>query len=201
MMNSRTTASRAAFSLIEAIAVVAIMAALLAIAFPALGNARRSARDLQCRVKLRDYGVFVHATLARQGRLPAYVANSVGLDFFLAAAGHDVPEGRLGMAIIPVPEARCPLDQGAFDRHGTSYSYVPNRPIGSAIINGGPGTSPHAAAATVTASYERSISPAELVVVGEIATLGRPPHHEGGPPSALGEHALYFDGSVDWRAR
>ncbi len=60
-----------AFTLIELLAVVAIIALLIAILLPALRLAREQARLLQCESNLRSQGQIVHSYVTEhQGRLP-----------------------------------------------------------------------------------------------------------------------------------
>lgn len=185
-----------AFSLIELIASIAIVAALIGISLPSLHKARESARAVECRAKLRGWGVDVGVSLAVHDRLPLHYYNA-GIDFFFAAEGNPLPTDSFNYDGPGPASAECPSDTGSFQANSTSYLYKPAGGIRRLVL--WDGIPLERAAEVVTRSYELATRLSDQDVIEELGAFGRP-HHAGGPPSSLGSHALYFDGHVDWHA-
>jgi len=70
-MNPCIGRSRRAMTLVELLVVVAILAALVALLFPAVQAARESARRTTCLNNLRHIGCALHGHLLARGRFPA----------------------------------------------------------------------------------------------------------------------------------
>ena len=69
---SRTMQNRRGFTLIELLVVISIIALLIALLLPALGNAKETAKRVQCASKLRSMALasILYSEDDRQGRLP-----------------------------------------------------------------------------------------------------------------------------------
>lgn len=70
---------RSGFTLIELLVVISIIAVLMALILPAVQAARESARNLQCRNRIRNLGVaFQSQVAAQRGRIPSLADNRFG---------------------------------------------------------------------------------------------------------------------------
>jgi prepilin-type N-terminal cleavage/methylation domain-containing protein len=121
---------RGAFSIIEVLVVIAIIAALLAIALPILGNVRRSGRRAACGANLRMIGVALSSYRSEHGECPAVAATP--LPWIEAPALSDalgpfvdapLPEQQAGGEYLSPAPWRCPADPGLHAAIGTSYEY------------------------------------------------------------------------------
>jgi prepilin-type processing-associated H-X9-DG protein/prepilin-type N-terminal cleavage/methylation domain-containing protein len=70
LQSNETSSRTAAFTLIELLVVIAIIAVLAAILFPALSNARKTARSAQCRSNLRQVQISLALYVHDQEKYP-----------------------------------------------------------------------------------------------------------------------------------
>jgi len=124
---------RYAFTLIEIIAVVAVVGILVAILLPALNSARRASRSAACLVNLRSIGQAVQMYRGDNDDLLPFAAApiDVPLDYRdpLPALEQylDAPIPRLDdkLEIVSGPPFVCPDDHEDWPRLGASYYYIP----------------------------------------------------------------------------
>ena len=96
--------TRRAFTLVELLVVIGIIAVLIAILLPALQAARAQARSVQCLSNLRQIGTGFQLYAAQQGGwlMPAYVANNAvdaqGLESYATML--------IGMKLVPSPDTQ-----------------------------------------------------------------------------------------------
>lgn len=136
---------RSAFTLIELIVVISIIALLVGITLPALGNARENARRLRCLANLKGLGVSFQLYMNDSKDLFPYVlpfrnpGNPGGgndpslLEVLAAYADAAIPyeDPATGLYVAGPPWV-CPSDRPGVDEVnaswqnlGTSYEYIP----------------------------------------------------------------------------
>lgn len=147
ILNSRFRHRGSGFTLIELLVVISIIALLIGILLPALGQAREAARNVKCMANLRSiFQGAMNYTVDNRDRLPSAdtldpgttsnAANYrvlVGFNFtdrgFTAGPetfGLSAVFDRLGY-MAPEPEAwSCPSNS-TFQEHGSTYTYLGER--------------------------------------------------------------------------
>ena len=141
---------RAAFTLIELLAVISIIAVLIGITLPSLGRAREAARSVKCKANLRSIGLGLQMYLdAESGGVLPYVRPFHGsepgggndksllelLEAYLDAAVPIRGEGEELFVVDKDSPYRCPSDRVGTDAKtgfaplwgtaGVSYAYIP----------------------------------------------------------------------------
>lgn len=192
--NSRPSRGCRAFSLIELLVVLGIIAILCAIAVPALAGARAAARNARCLQNLRSLGTSVSLYMdAHKGLLP--YANEIYSIYSGWTAPLDALEPYLGAALPSISGTDittrepflCPADRGERAIHfGMSYGYLP------AVFMQVSDPDPSTAQVHVTRMYQKD--PLESILWRDMASwhaLRKPP-----PNSLHGRNVSRFDGSV-----
>jgi prepilin-type N-terminal cleavage/methylation domain-containing protein len=169
---------RRAFTLVELLVVLGIVALLLGLLLPALQKARRSSRAAACAATLKGVGagwvMYAQASpneLPHAISLPSALPPPAGQVTIMAALARQVPDAHA---------YRCAADdRDYFARYGTSYEYWPGILIALDPAN-----------ARTLAQYAKH-HPDQVPVLGDAEVFHPIPAR---PTRRL---ALYFDGHVD----
>ena len=122
---------RAAFTLVELLVVIGIIALLLALLMPALGRARQQANSVACKSNLRQIGVLLRLYAennrgwpypVREGLAPGDPPRTLGLEFDLPREER-WPSRVGGLDLWNHPLLTCPSDFEPLEEH----SYVLNK--------------------------------------------------------------------------
>ena len=123
---------RAAFTLVELLVVIAVIAMLMAILLPVMGRARLQAKILAVNVDLRNIGLALDSyAFDHAGKLPP-----TREDCMIGEHFHQLPEELADMKYLPQPQQGTPMAIGMEDRFnkGCTYKY---RAVGDLILNRG----------------------------------------------------------------
>jgi prepilin-type N-terminal cleavage/methylation domain-containing protein len=119
-----------AFTLIEVLVVVAIIATLLGILLPVTGRARLQAKVLTVNAELRDIGLALEAySFDCDGKYPP-----TRVDCMLGAHYYQLPYGLTQAGYLPAPPPETFVSTGIEDRFNRGYTYK-YRSVGTLIYN------------------------------------------------------------------
>jgi prepilin-type N-terminal cleavage/methylation domain-containing protein len=130
MNAKRDRHARYAFTLVELLAAVAIVALLLAILLPAVGRARLQAKILTVNAELRDIGLALEGySFDHEGRYPP-----VRVDCMLGGHFYQLPCELVDGGYLPAAPAGSFMAAGVEDRFHRGYTYK-YRTVGTLIYN------------------------------------------------------------------
>jgi prepilin-type N-terminal cleavage/methylation domain-containing protein len=183
----------AAFSLIELLLVISIIALLLGLLFPAFASARRSAQQVSCLTNLRSLGQAFHMYLGESKGLIPWATDyaDVRVDDFAPfdTLGRflEAPLPRWDSGAISSAPFLCPADRRQGSATGFSYLYHPHWLMQLALGQ------PANAQRTISMLYERS--PFAPILL-DPTTLHPPREPLPGVVDNRGRNMLLYEGSA-----
>jgi prepilin-type N-terminal cleavage/methylation domain-containing protein len=121
---------RPAFTLIEVLVVIAVIALMMGILFPVLGKARMQAKVLAVNAELRDIGLALEAySMDNNGMYPP-----TRVDCMLGGHFYQLPLELVAARYVPAPPPGTFMAAGTEDRFNKGYTYK-YRSIGTLIYN------------------------------------------------------------------
>lgn len=125
-MRSGRPRARAAFTMVEMLIVVGIIALLFTILVPVLTRTREMSRRLQCMGNLRGISLAMLSLVADDGKFPGPAVDQRPDDWIFWHPGRNLEQGKLvkylGGRFDP-SWYRCPSDQNWVNRPEMSYTY------------------------------------------------------------------------------
>lgn len=122
MRQCRTSSRHSAFTIVELIVSISIIAVLVAVTLPAVQQAREAARRVQCVSHLKQIGLAIHNYEATHGCVPLHVWDGSFLvsilphiDQATLLEKYDSVPYRNGLSSHLIPLFHCPSDSGAAD--------------------------------------------------------------------------------------
>jgi len=113
-----------AFTLVELLVVISIIALLVSILLPSLGKARMLGKEVACRANLKGIG---YGWLMYRQEHPGFIPNAIHLPVPPLSEDEVSIVDVLAPPYTQLDAWRCPADDvNYFEDYGTSYMYLPN---------------------------------------------------------------------------
>ena len=129
-MDGRILRGRTAFTLIEVLVVIAVIALLMGILLPVMGKARLQAKVLAVNAELRDIGLALEAySMDNAGRFPPTRVDCAISDHYF-----QLPQELVESRYLPAPSSGTFMAAGIQDRFNRGYTYK-YRSVGTLIQN------------------------------------------------------------------
>jgi len=194
--------ARSAFTMIELMVSISVIAVLMGIALPALRMARESGRRAVCLANLHTFGQAFQMYRDDHGGALPYAHGSVyniiyswtdPLDDLMPYLdGVSAPSVGPDGVVITGPPFRCPSDPGVADESGMSYGYGPGEFMGTRPAAESTKERSHIAKQITEEEYKASPFGARLWVLADADGW----HAQSGGDRHSRRNVLHFDGSV-----